>query len=116
MNLKYFSSAAYRVLTTPTSGPTLYDLCDPVLRSSSSGDEHLLKFYKTALANLALRPLLSRAGLPQLRDEELFRRLQGTLLAARELSKLKNEDLDRVLRLLAAMREPRTANENGDSS
>jgi len=37
-------------------------------------------------------------------------------LAARELSKLKTEDLDRVLRLLAAMREPRTANENGDPS
>ena len=35
-------------------------------------------------------------------------------LAARELSKLKPDDLDRVLRLLAAMREPSSANENGE--
>jgi transcriptional regulator with XRE-family HTH domain len=35
-------------------------------------------------------------------------------LAARELSKLKPDDLDRVLRLLAAMRGPTSANENGD--
>jgi transcriptional regulator with XRE-family HTH domain len=35
-------------------------------------------------------------------------------LAARELSKLKADDLDRVLRLLAAMRDPSSANENDE--
>ena len=34
---------------------------------------------ETALANLALRPLLARAGLPQLRDPARFRALQDAL-------------------------------------
>ena len=66
MNLGYFAGAALRAFTTRRNGPTLYDLCDPVLRGEGPGDAHLRKFYKTALANPALRPLLSRAGLPQL--------------------------------------------------
>ena len=39
-------------------GPSLYDVCDPVLLKYRGGDAHLGKFYRTALSNPALRPLL----------------------------------------------------------
>jgi hypothetical protein len=84
MNLGYFAGAAFRAFTTRRDGPTLYDLCDPVLRGQGPGDAHLRKFYKTALANPALRPLLSRAGLPQLADPAQFRAWQDALIAARD--------------------------------
>ena len=47
----------------PKDGPSLYDLCDPLLLNCDGGDPHLGKFYRTALGNPALRPLLRRAGL-----------------------------------------------------
>ncbi|MCJ9706528.1 hypothetical protein MOV74_36155, partial [Bradyrhizobium sp. SHOUNA76] len=69
MSFHYFAGAACRALLAPKDGPSLYDVCDPVLSGPASGDPHLAKFYKTALGNPALRVLLRRAGLPELRDE-----------------------------------------------
>ncbi len=69
-----------RALTaSKTNGPTLYDLCDPLLRGAGGGNAHLRKFYGTAIANPLLRPLLGRAGLPQLRDASLFDALRDAL-------------------------------------
>jgi hypothetical protein len=86
MNLRHFAHAAYRLVTTERVGPTLFDLCDELLLapSPSVGNEHLRRFYKTALSNVALRPILGRAGLPSLRDETRFRALQAALRAARD--------------------------------
>ena len=86
MNLRHFARAAYRIVTTDRVGPTIYDLCDELLLtpSPSVGNAHLRRFYKTALSNVALRPILGRAGLPQLRDEARFRALQAALRAARD--------------------------------
>jgi hypothetical protein len=84
MNVQYFAGAAYRALTARKDGPSLYDLCDPLLLCHQGGDRHLAKFYKTALGNPALRPLLRRAGLPELRDESRFRILQEAIIRARD--------------------------------
>ena len=86
MNLRHFAHAAYGIVTTERIGPTILDLCDELLLmpSPSVGHAHLRRFYKTALSNVALRPILHRAGLPQLRDETRFRALQGALRAARD--------------------------------
>ena len=84
MSLTSLSKAAFRAFTTSRDGPTLYDLCDPILLRPGGGDAHLRKFYKTALANPLLRPLLSRAGLPQLADKARLKALQGALVAARD--------------------------------
>jgi hypothetical protein len=75
---------AYRALIAPKNGPTVYDLCDPLLLGPGGGDAHLRKFYKTAIANPALRPLLSRAGLPPLRDPTQFNALRDAIVAARD--------------------------------
>ena len=64
----------YRALTAPKNGPTVYELCDPLLLGPGSGDAHLRKFYKTAIANPALRTLLSRAGLPKSRSAVTLKR------------------------------------------
>ena len=79
-----FLSQAYRALTAAKTGPTLYDLCDPLLRGQGRGDAHLRKFYNKAVASPLLRPLLARAGLPQLRDEAQFGALRDAILAARD--------------------------------
>src|SRR6185295_8117477 len=84
MTLGYFAGAAFRAFTTARKGPTLYDLCDPLLAGAGSGDPHLRKFYKRAVANPALRLVLSRAGLPQLKDESRFRALSDAVRAARD--------------------------------
>lgn len=84
MSLSHFARAAYHAFTAPKAGPTLYDLCDPLLRGPGGGDPHLRKFYATALANPLLRPVLARAGLPELRDEAVFNGLADALLAARD--------------------------------
>jgi hypothetical protein len=84
MKSGYFARAAYRAFTTAKNGPTLYDLCDPLLAGAGEGDAHLRTFYKKALANPALRLLLSRAGMPQLRDEARFQALRAALRAARD--------------------------------
>ncbi len=87
MGIAYFARAARRAFTTRVCGPTIYDLCAPLLsgRDGQRGeDAHLRLFYNTALANLGLRPLLARAGLPQLKDEARFRALQQSVLTARD--------------------------------
>ena len=84
MNLKHFAGAAYRALTARKDGPSLYDLCDPLLLRPGTGDPHLAKFYRTALGNPALRPLLRRAGLPELRDAGRLKALRQALIAARD--------------------------------
>jgi hypothetical protein len=84
MSFEYFAGAAYRALTARKDGPSLYDVCDPVLLKQSGGDPHLGKFYKTALGNPALRPLLRRTGLSELRDEPRLQRLREALIRARD--------------------------------
>jgi hypothetical protein len=84
MNFQHLAGAAYRALTARKDGPSLYDVCDPLLLNQTGGDPHLAKFYKTALGNPALRPLLRRTGLPELRDEKRLRALQEALIRARD--------------------------------
>jgi hypothetical protein len=84
MSFHYFAGAAYRALTATKDGPSLYDVCDPVLARPASGDPHLPMFYKTALGNPALRALLRRAGLPELRDDAKLVRLRDALIRARD--------------------------------
>ncbi len=83
MNFQYFAGAAYHSLTARKDGPSLYDVCDPVLKNRG-GDPHLAKFYRTALGNPALRPLLRRTGLKELRDERCLQGLRDALIAARD--------------------------------
>ena len=82
--LPYFAGATFRALTAAKHGPSLYDVCDPLLRHHRGGDPHLAKFYRTALGNPALRPLLRRAGLPELGDETRLNALRGALIRARD--------------------------------
>jgi hypothetical protein len=84
MSFHYFAGAACRALMARKDGPSLYDICDPVLLKSHGGDAHLSKFYRTALGNPALRPLLCRAGLPELRDEPRLTSLREALTRARD--------------------------------
>lgn len=84
MNFQEIAGAACRALTARKDGPSLYDVCDPLLLNYDGGDRHLGQFYRTALGNPALRPLLRRAGLPELRDEGRFRSLQQALTQARD--------------------------------
>jgi hypothetical protein len=84
MTFQTFAGAAYRALTSPKDGPSLYDVCDPLLLNGGGGDPHLRKFYKTALGNPALRTLLRRAGLPELRDPSRFEQLRTALVHARD--------------------------------
>ena len=81
MGFHTIAGAAFRALTARKDGPSLYDVCDPVLLKYRGGDPHLGKFYRTALGNPALRPLLRRTGLPALRDEKPARRLREALTA-----------------------------------
>src|SRR5258705_1583020 len=84
MGLQYFAGAAFRALTARKDGPSLYDVCDPVLLKYRGGAPHLGKFYRTALGNPALRPLLCRTGLPSLRDEKRLGALREALTRARD--------------------------------
>ena len=84
MGLQYFAGAAFRALTADKRGPSLYDLCDPVLLNGHGGDPHLAKFYKTALGNPALRTLLRRAGLPELSEPHRMQALRQALEHARD--------------------------------
>jgi hypothetical protein len=84
MSFHYFAVAACRALTARKEGPSLYDVCDPLLAGPASGDPHLAKFYRTALGNPALRTLLRRAGLPELRDGARMTRLCEALTRARD--------------------------------
>jgi hypothetical protein len=84
MDFHRVAGAAYRSLTAAKDGPSLYEVCDPVLLGRHGGDPHLSKFYKTALGNPALRPLLRRTGLSELHDPPRLARLQQALRHARD--------------------------------
>jgi hypothetical protein len=84
MGFQHFAAAACRALTARKDGPSLYDVCDPLLLKYRGGDPHLGKFYRTALGNPALRPLLRRTGLPQLRDKGCLAALREALIRARD--------------------------------
>ncbi len=84
MSFQDIAGAAYRALTARKDGPSLYDVCDPVLSKANGGDPHISKFYKTALGNPALRPLLRRTGLIELNDEGRLARLREALARARD--------------------------------
>ena len=84
MRFQHIAGAAYRALTARKDGPSLYDVCDPLLRNSRSGDPHFAKFYNTALGNPALRPLLRRTGLTELRDQATLAALREALVRARD--------------------------------
>ena len=77
-------AGAYRALTARKEGPSLYDVCDPLLLRYAGGDAHLGKFYRTALGNPALRPLLRRTGLPELNDAPRLHALREALTRARD--------------------------------
>jgi hypothetical protein len=77
------AGAVCRTLTARKDGPSLYDICDPLLLNRG-GDAHLAKFYRTALGNAPLRALLRRAGLPDLRDEADRQPLRHALIRARD--------------------------------
>lgn len=76
--------AVCRSLTASKDGPSLYDVCDPVLQSYRGGDAHLGKFYRTALGNPPLRALLRRTGLPALKSPDRLASLRAALTAARD--------------------------------
>ncbi len=83
MSLRQFA-AACRALTAAKDGPSLYEVCDPLLLARHKGDAHLSKFYRTALCNPALRMLLRRAGLPELNEPARLDGLRMALLRARD--------------------------------
>jgi len=82
------AAAACRALTARKDGPSLYDVCDPLLANGAgngaSGDQHLAQFYRTALGNPALRPLLRRTGLAELNDASRLHGLREALIRARD--------------------------------
>jgi hypothetical protein len=84
MGFQYFAGAAFRALTARKDGPSLYELCDPVLARYAGGDPHLGKFYHTALANPALRALLCRTGLTELKEAARLQALRQALTRARD--------------------------------
>lgn len=84
MTVTCMARAALEALTARKNGPTLYDLCDPILRRPGTGDAHISRFYNTALGNPALRLFLRRAGLPELREPDRYKVLQTALIAARD--------------------------------
>ncbi len=84
MTFHRIAGAAYRALTAAKDGPSLYDVCDPLLLKYAGGDPHLGKFYRTALGNPALRPLLRRTGLTELHDATKLHRLRDALGQARD--------------------------------
>src|SRR5262245_36414794 len=84
MGFQYLAGAAFRALTAHKDGPSLYDVCDPLLLKYAGGDAHLGQFYRTALGNPALRPLLRRTGLPALKDGDRLAELRGALTRARD--------------------------------
>jgi hypothetical protein len=84
MSFQYFAGAAYRAMTARKDGPSLYEVCDALLLNPGRGDPHLSKFYRTALGNPALRPLLRRTGLSELCEAPRLARLREALVRARD--------------------------------
>src|SRR5438477_676204 len=87
MSFQHFAGAAgaaYRALTASKEGPSLYDVCDPLLLHHRGGDPHLAKFYRTALGNPALRAILRRAGLSELAERARLQPLREAVRRARD--------------------------------
>jgi hypothetical protein len=84
MAFQQVARAAYRVLKARKDGPSLYDVCDDLLLNGAGGDQHLAKFYRTALGNPALRTLLRRSGLIELNDAPRLTALREALIRARD--------------------------------
>src|SRR5260370_14191181 len=84
MSFQYIAGAAYRALTARKDGPSLYEVCDPLVLHRGGGDAHVANFSRTPLGNPALRPLLRRPGLSELRDEPQLQRLRDALVHARD--------------------------------
>jgi hypothetical protein len=84
MSFQDLAGAAYRALMARKDGPSLFEVCDPLLLAYRGGDPHLGKFYRTALGNPALRPLLRRSGLPELREQPRLQALRQALIQARD--------------------------------
>src|SRR3981081_4391290 len=84
MTFQHVAGASYLALTAKKEGPSLYEVCDPLLLCHHGGDPHLGKFYKTALGNPALRALLRRTGLVGLRDPPRLQGLREALIRARD--------------------------------
>jgi hypothetical protein len=84
MSLRHFAAATCRALTAAKDGPSLYDVCDPLLFRAHGGDAHLSKFYRLALCNPALRMLLARAGLPELNEPGRLEALRRAISSARD--------------------------------
>ena len=84
MAFQELAAAAYRALTVRKDGPSLYEVCDPLLLNGAGGDPHLAKFYRTALGNPPLRALLRRTGLPELNEPTRLRGLRQALVRARD--------------------------------
>jgi hypothetical protein len=80
----HFARAAYNTFFMQKSGPSLYDLCDPLLNCPESSGTHVAAFYRKAVANLPLRLVLGRAGLAELRDPALFNAVRVAIIAARD--------------------------------
>ena len=65
MPLIDYTRRAFRVFTQRTDGPTLYELCDPLLLAPDTASEsHLQRFYRVALAHPALRSILAARDEP----------------------------------------------------
>jgi hypothetical protein len=84
MGFHQVTGAVCRALTARKDGPSLYDVCDPLLLNGAGGDAHLAQFYRTALGNPALRPLLRRTGLTELNDGARLDALREALVRARD--------------------------------
>jgi hypothetical protein len=82
--IRHFACAACNSFFMQKSGPSLYDLCDPLLNCSESSATQIAAFYRRAVANLPLRLVLGRAGLAELRDPALFNAVRGAIIAARD--------------------------------
>jgi len=100
MSFQFFAGAAIRALTARKDGPSLHEVCDPLLAKARGGDPHLGKFYRTALGNPALRPLLRRAGLSELNDGHRLGDLREALRRARDDA---NPDWEAIGRPVAAL-------------
>ncbi|CCE08205.1 conserved hypothetical protein [Bradyrhizobium sp. STM 3843] len=112
MNLHAFAGAAYRALTARKDGPSLYEVCDPILNQPQRGNPHIANFYRTALGNPALRTLLRRAGLPELNDSTRLNALRQALFQARDDASPDWEAIGRPVAALIdsfALRHPQPA-------
>jgi hypothetical protein len=84
MTFQQGARAALGVVTARKDGPSLYDICDPLLLNGAGDGSHLARFYKTVLGNPALRVVLRRSGVAELKDPSRLARLRQALIGARD--------------------------------